>query len=501
MEQSIEAQEAFKRDWLADPEDPEVFANLEAALGFQRKLKAIDPDDAFGSSARLSELMQLLKATKGQSLYTEGRINGEKAVELVARGDSISAIPLLEKALSNQEWINANLRDSSLVDLGEVARLRQWLASLETVDAVAEVDRYYEEGKVAYAAKDWDLGEVLFDRAISIQESINLNMPESSHVRWRLIQELKDYQRRIDAGRMNQRVEELISASKREDPSDNLERAMNLQSLLNERYSATEYLNPERLEFLKSELATDLSEANSGLLIEQSERLTQLIRKKDWPGAQVALLELEGVILEFIDRFSEALLPDPQLKSRVNWLIAMDSQLAGLVASIEERLVDHPTDNVRLFASEVDQNLYEVVMKSNPSRWTGEDNPVDSVTFAEASEFCKRLGWALGRPVVLPRLNWLSYLTESASDGGDFWFAHNSRFQSQPVRTSHSILGLYDVFGNLAEWVTEGDGIHVAGLFGGSGADTWSTIRGKPLNRVAENFRSRWVGFRFCVLG
>ena len=117
---------------------------------------------------------------------------------------------------------------------------------------------------------------MLFDKAISIQESINLNKPESSHVRWRLVQELKEFQRRIDAGRMNQRIEELISASKRGDPSDNLERAMNLQALLNERYSATEYSNPERLDFLKRALATDMSEANSALLIEQSGRVTQL---------------------------------------------------------------------------------------------------------------------------------------------------------------------------------------------------------------------------------
>ena len=47
--QSIEAQAAFERDWKAYPEDPEIFANLEKALGFQRKLKAIDPEDAFGA--------------------------------------------------------------------------------------------------------------------------------------------------------------------------------------------------------------------------------------------------------------------------------------------------------------------------------------------------------------------------------------------------------------------------------------------------------------------
>ena len=61
MAQSIEAQEAFKRDWDAYPEDPEVFANLEKALGFQRKLKAIDPEDAFGSVGRLRNCLNFLR--------------------------------------------------------------------------------------------------------------------------------------------------------------------------------------------------------------------------------------------------------------------------------------------------------------------------------------------------------------------------------------------------------------------------------------------------------
>ena len=106
----------------------------------------------------------------------------------------------------------------------------------------------------------------------------------------------------------------------------------------------------------------------------------------EWLGVRVALLELEGLIQDFLDRFSEALLPDPELKSRVDWLIAMDSRLEELVASVEGRLVDHPTDPIQIYVSEVDQSLYEMVMKSNPSRWVGEDNPVDSVTFADASD-------------------------------------------------------------------------------------------------------------------
>ena len=139
------------------------------------------------------------------------------------------------------------MRESPYVDVGEVALLKQWLASLQTIDAVAEVEEVILSAKEAYSIRDWNEAESLFDRALSIQESINLNMPESPHVRWRLVQELKDYKLMIEAGRMNKRIEELLSSSGEGTETDRLRMAMNLQDLLNNKYGSSEFADQDRV--------------------------------------------------------------------------------------------------------------------------------------------------------------------------------------------------------------------------------------------------------------
>ena len=499
MAKSSEAEEAFRREYGLDPNHPEVYGNLEEAIGYQRKLRAVDSTNAFGSATRLSMLLQLLVDTKGSALHSIVKRNAQRASDLVARGDAISAMPLLEESLAHQEWINTNLRDSPYVDIGEVARLKQWLASLQTVDAVAEVEDVVRKAKVAYSSRDWNEAERLFDRALNIQESINLNMPESPHVRWRLVQELKDYKLRIEAGRMNQRIEDLLSSSREGEESDRLRMAMNLQELLNEKYGSTEFANIDRIESLKLSIASDRSKASGALLQQLTIELDGQLQQRNWTRAHTTLLELEESVTRFSEEFSSALLPDPELFERIQWMVEHEADREIIANSVTTRLVKSRDQSWSILSTEVDQALYEMVMGINPSRWVGPGLPVDSVSFYDAQLFCKRLGWLLGRHVVLPRADWLDFLSQVDLEGHAFWFSHNSGFRSKPVGNSNPVQEIYDLFGNLEEWVLSESG-EVAGLFGGCGADSPSKVRNEPINRVAANFRSRWTGFRFCML-
>lgn len=498
MTKSVEAEETFEREWKKDPDKPGIFEHLEDALNFQRKLKAVDPDDSFGSVSRLTQLLKRLEETRGKLLYTRSRALTNQASEIVAQGDSLSAMPLLEEALADQEWINAHLLGSSLVDPGEATRIRKMIERLETVDTAEEIEKLTAVGHAAYAAGKWDEAAKAFQRALILQESINLNMPESSHVRWRLVQELKDFENRIEAARMNQRIEELmISAS---DEKENLERSLQLQALLNERYPNTEFYNADRLKKLRQQLASDQSEASAALLREQVDRLDALLREKNWQAVHVALLEIEESLNVFESRYSVSLLPDPTLKARVDWLIQQSPNLVWIHNHVYEKLVIHPALDIRICNTEVDQALYEILMGSNPSRWVGENYPVDSVGFEQAVEFCNRLGWALGRRVTLPSKEWFNFIDFNTLRETELWFAQNSQFRSQPTGTSGAFYGFYDVYGNLAEWIMDSEDSNRRALFGGSGADTWEKVKTKSVNWVAPNFRSRWAGFRFCVL-
>ena len=109
---------------------------------------------------------------------------------------------------------------------------------------------------------------------------------------------------------------------------------------------------------------------------------------------------------------------------------------------------------------EITQAQYKAVMGSNPSSFKGDDLPVDSVSWAEAVEFCRRLSKTTGREYRLPTEAEWEYACRSGTKGpypGNIeslmWYDANSGNQTHPVgRKQPNGFGLYDMNGNVWEW-------------------------------------------------
>ncbi len=114
---------------------------------------------------------------------------------------------------------------------------------------------------------------------------------------------------------------------------------------------------------------------------------------------------------------------------------------------------------------EVTQGQWEAVMSANPSTFKGASNPVEKVTWDEATEFCKKLSAKEGKTYRLPtEAEWeyacragttavYSFGDDESQLGEYAWFDGNSG------RTTHSVgqmkpnpFGLYDMYGNVYEW-------------------------------------------------
>ncbi|MBQ2621988.1 MAG: formylglycine-generating enzyme family protein [Thermoguttaceae bacterium] len=112
-----------------------------------------------------------------------------------------------------------------------------------------------------------------------------------------------------------------------------------------------------------------------------------------------------------------------------------------------------------MLETEVTQKQWKAVMRNNPSRFKGDDLPVECVSLGDCQEFCKKCT-QLGLPVQLPTEAQWEYACRAGSTGayaGNLddmvWYWDNSDRKTHPVGTKKpNAWGLYDMHGNVWEW-------------------------------------------------
>jgi formylglycine-generating enzyme required for sulfatase activity len=124
----------------------------------------------------------------------------------------------------------------------------------------------------------------------------------------------------------------------------------------------------------------------------------------------------------------------------------------------------------------VTQGQWEVVM-DNPSRFTGDPNrPVERVSWEDVQAFISRLNAREGRTLYrLPTEAEWEYAVRAGSTtaycfgdhshrlGEYAWYSENASGQTHPVGTRQpNVWGLYDMHGNVWEWVQDWYGKYTA---------------------------------------
>ncbi|MDO8370021.1 MAG: SUMF1/EgtB/PvdO family nonheme iron enzyme [Candidatus Nitrotoga sp.] len=183
--------------------------------------------------------------------------------------------------------------------------------------------------------------------------------------------------------------------------------------------------------------------------------------------------------------------------------------------------------NVNAFAlgkTEVTQGQWRAMMGNNPSGFSscGDDCPVEQVSWDDAQAYVKWLSNKTGKQYRLPSEAEWEYACRSGgqqeycgSDNVDSvaWYDGNSGKSTHPVsRKQPNAFGLYDMSGNVWEWVEDswhdnyngaptngsvwqGDGAQRV-LRGGSGDNVPRRARAAGRGRVGPAIRSSGFGFR-----
>jgi len=200
-------------------------------------------------------------------------------------------------------------------------------------------------------------------------------------------------------------------------------------------------------------------------------------------------------------------------------------------APLERPVHEVCVSSFNLDTYEVTQGEFLMEMGHNPSRFHGANRPVDSVTWMEADSYCKKSGKRLpteaeweyaARGGTQTEYYWgdsfdpkqanfcdstceLNIRSVDSSDG----FVHTAPVGSFPANP----LGLYDMAGNVSEWVSDWMASNYYVLSPknnppGSGPQEWKVVRGGAWENNAHavrsasrkgffaDFRIEGVGFR-----
>ena len=176
---------------------------------------------------------------------------------------------------------------------------------------------------------------------------------------------------------------------------------------------------------------------------------------------------------------------------------------------------------------EVTQALWQAVMGNNPSKFKGDNLPVESVSWKDCQKFISKLNKKTGRKFRLPtEAEWeyaarggkksRGYQYSGSSNISDVaWYAGNSSNKTHPVGTKQANeLGLYDLSGNVWEWCQDCHGSYVSssqtnpigvesGTFrvrrGGSWLNSAWGCRSSYRYCDAPDYRFNYIGLRLVL--
>ena len=161
--------------------------------------------------------------------------------------------------------------------------------------------------------------------------------------------------------------------------------------------------------------------------------------------------------------------------------------------------------------TEVTQALWEAVMGNNPSRWKGDNLPVEQVSWKDVQEFIEKLNRLTRRTFRfrLPTEAEWEYAARGGSKSRGYkysgsnsidavaWYTDNSGNKTHAVKGKQANeLGLYDMSGNVWEWCSDWYGDYSSGSQrdpGGPATGSYRVLRGGGWNLNATCCR---VSFR-----
>lgn len=499
-----EAEQAYRRALEVRADDAELAQLLDVALQKQNAALKLEPASSAAGMERLTRLEAARRSLSNGSSVARSLMLEEQAAQERKEGREREAIEKLREALSLQRTANANAPAAER-NLGRENRLAREVDEIDAGPLRAMVEAARTLAVAAVARESWAEAQQAFQEARAAQAEINQRFPGTRHASAAALEqfdvEIASISAQSIAARSVLRAREgaaAAAAGQVEEAEKAFAEAVALQREVNEKYPRSRVASPGRMDELAVQRDAALAAPDLARIQALAGEAAGLLREYRTAEA-VERIAAAAALLEKTTRLHpRARVADASLQAQLNFLNIKQADLGPVQGLVRPRLVAMGA-RTSMLDTEVPQELYQRVMNANPSRNSGRGLPVDSVTWAEAMEFCQRLSWMLGQRVRLPTE--AEFRAVVGNGVSAMWSADSSDGRAHEVgRSAANVAGFFDLLGNLAEWLQPAtEAGERAPLGGGSFIDAVDTLRRVPVATVEKRERQRHIGFRFVV--
>jgi hypothetical protein len=499
--------ESYRRAAELGAPDDALDRALGRLIAKQRDLVKLFPDVSPEQNERLTRFESTRAALRARVALVRSRALEAAAAEDQRAGRSDASAGKLREALRLQAEANANASDRTTRDLARESQLAISLEEAEAEPLRAALDAALKTASAAGSEMKWEDALSAYERARQAQADINrrfIGQPFADPAALdRIDAEIATLRSRDLAAEVAAReraAETALAAKRTDDAATEFAAAAELQAKLNAEFPRSRHASTAKAEALDLERQTAQSSVPLARAAALAAEVDALVRQRRTREAASMITEAVTLLETTGDSCPRSRLLDPALRTRMEYLALRAGDIDALQTQISGSLVALPgSETARIFATEVPQELYRRVMNANPSQNPGRDLPVDSVTWHDAQEFCRRVSWLLGTRVRLPTEQ--EFRSARTRQAGIVWSADDAFGHSHPVGSrGANVDALRDIAGNVAEWLQPpAEPAETAPVAGGSYLDPAATLADPPLVRLGKRERARHVGFRIVV--
>jgi hypothetical protein len=507
-QRSFQAEAAFEKVRQARFElTDEDIRLLEQALQAQEEYLSARQSVGTEDTRQVS-LRRRLHLLRGERLRQESAALENAALGL-AKNDEASAIEKLRRAVACEQEIADRWEFSGLADSGRRALLDTRLRRLESSSIwqkgramEAEAEKSFAAGRYAEAAerftKALDAENEFLARYRDVRDTAfgradQLTVRRETAVSGLLWEEVRRHQALAEAAEV--RAEWTGAARSWQHAVDAFARLLTAHPRSQFADRAQEATMATRLNFARFHDDIVRVRVEVG-------RIRQALRARQADDAPRLAETILGDARRLADAGTGVFRPADDERQELEFITSHAATIRAYLPEADRHLRPVPGHAVRMYRTEIPQSLYASLMEANPSALRREVNPVESVAYADAELFARRLGWILGARARLPSL------AEHAAAAGDLtrpataetaWTAANTDgVDARPVGSARpDAQGFHDLVGNVEEWTIAKEGEARAPVAGGSVAT--APAAGLPVRQVHKREKSRTLGFRIVI--